>query len=236
MGRRLSATPLGVLNIFMELKMKRIFLFVFFFISASVFAQPNYTLDSIVVVTSNDTVYVWDYNAWEQCGFQFDYNYEVIDSVITIMQVDTADDATTCYGYHNFVMPLVGLNEGNYRVDIFRDCLYEDIKFITSYWFEYTFSGIEVINNLPNNFSLSNAYPNPFNPSTSIVYSIPNYGFVSLVIYNSLGQTIETLIAENQSPGKYIIDFNAKGLSSGIYYYKLQFDKMIETRKIVLIK
>ena len=216
--------------------MKRIFLFVFFFISASMFAQPNYTLDSIVVVTSNDTVYVWDYNAWEQCGFQFDYTVEVIDSIITIMQIDTAFDATTCYGYHNFVVPVVGLNEGNYRIDIFRDCLYEDIKFITAFWFEYSLSDVEVINISTNNFSLSNAYPNPFNPSTKITYSIPNYGFVSLLIYNSLGQVIETLISENQSPGKYIVNFNADKLSSGIYYYKLQFDKMVETKKIVLIK
>ena len=95
--------------------MKRIFLFVFFFISASMFAQPNYTLDSVVVVTSNDTVYVWDYNAWEQCAFQLDYTVEVIDSIITITQIDTAADATTCYGYHNFVVPVVGLNEGDYR-------------------------------------------------------------------------------------------------------------------------
>jgi len=216
--------------------MKRIFLFVFLFISASVFPQPIYMYDSLVVVTSNDTVFVWDYNAWEQCGFQFDFTYEVIDSVITIMQVDTADQMTTCYGYHNFIMPLVGLNEGNYRIDIFRDCLYEDIKFIKSFWFEYTFNGIEVINNFPNDFSLLNAFPNPFNPSTKIIYSIPYSGYVSLVVYNSLGQIVETLISEDQFPGKYIFDFNAKGLASGVYYYKLQFDKMIETKKIVLIK
>jgi hypothetical protein len=193
-------------------------------------------LDSIVVVTSNDTVYVWNYNAWEKCAFQLDYNVEVIDSIITIIQIDTAADATTCYGYHNFIVPVVGLNEGNYRIDIFRDCLYEDIKFITSYWFEYTFSGIEIINNLPNNFTLSNAYPNPFNPSTKITYSIPIYGFVSLTIYNSLGQAVKTLISENQSAGKYIVDFNAEGLSSSIYYYKLEFENIVETKKIILLK
>ncbi len=123
--------------------MKRIILIAFLFLSTSLFAQPILTLDSIVVVTSNDTVYVWDYNAWEQCGFQLDYTVEVIDSVITITQIDTADDATTCYGYHNFVVPVVGLTEGNYRIDIFRDCLYEEIKFIKSFWFEYPISGID---------------------------------------------------------------------------------------------
>jgi hypothetical protein len=202
------------------------------------FAQPypDLTLDSIVVVSSNDTVYVWDYNVWEQCAFALDYTVEITDSIITILQIDTAAQGTTCYWYHNFAVPVVGLGEGNYRIDIFRDCLYEDIKFIKSFWFGYPISGIDDYLEQPNQFELYNAYPNPFNPTTRISYSLPNYGFVSLVIYNSLGQAIETLIAENQSPGKYIIDFNAKGLSSGIYYYKLQFDKMIETRKIVLIK
>ena len=216
--------------------MKRIILIAFLFLSTSLFAQPILTLDSIVVVTSNDTVYVWDYNAWEQCGFQLDYTVEVIDSVITITQIDTADDATTCYGYHNFVVPVVGLTEGNYRIDIFRDCLYEEIKFIKSFWFEYPISGIDNYVEQPNQFRLYNAYPNPFNPSTKITYSIPNYGFVSLFIYNSLGQVIETLISQNQSAGKYIVEFDAKKLSSGIYFYSLHFNGLVETKKILLLK
>ena len=88
---------------------------------------------------------------------------------------------------------------------------------------------------LPSSFKLDQNYPNPFNPSTKITYSIPGYGFVSLIVYNSLGQAVETLISENQSAGRYIVDFNAEGLSSGIYYYRLQFDKIFETKKIVLL-
>ena len=163
--------------------MKRILLIGFLFLSTSLFSQPNYTLDSIVVVISNDTVYVWDYNAWEQCGFELDYTVDVLDSVITITQIDTADDMTTCYTYHNFVVPVVGLSEGSYRIDIYRDCLYQEIRFIKSFRFEYFISGVDNREEHPNQFILHNAYPNPFNPATIIIYTIPDFGFVSLKIF-----------------------------------------------------
>lgn len=216
--------------------MKRILLIGFLFLSTSLFSQPNYTLDSIVVVISNDTVYVWDYNAWEQCGFELDYTVDIVDSVITITQIDTADDMTTCYTYHNFVVPVVGLSEGNYRIDIFRDCLYQEIKFIKSFRFEYIINGIVKLGEQPNQFLLYNAFPNPFNPTTKITYSIPRYGFVSLKIYSSLGQEVTTLVSENQENGKYIVEFNGEKLTSGIYYYRLQFNNKVETKKILLLK
>jgi len=113
------------------------------FLSTLLIAQPNLTQDSIVVKTSNDTVYVWDYNAWEQCGFELDYTVEIMDSVITITQVDTAMDATTCSGYHNFVVPILNLPENKYRIDIFRKSLYQENRFIKSFRFEYFHPGWE---------------------------------------------------------------------------------------------
>jgi hypothetical protein len=113
------------------------------FLSSLLIAQPILTLDSIAVKISNDTAYVWDYNAWEQCGFQLYYTVEIQDSVITIIQIDTAKDMTTCYGYHNFVVPVTNLKENRYRIDIFRDALYQDNRFIKSFWFEYHHPGWE---------------------------------------------------------------------------------------------
>lgn len=216
--------------------MKKLFLLIIFFIFEIIVAQPNYLVDSIVVKTSNDTVYVWDYNAWEQCAFQLDYSVEIIDSIITISQVDTAVDMTTCYGYHNFVIPIIGLSEGKYRIDIYRDCLFQENRFIKSFRFEYVISGIDNREELPDQFILHNAYPNPFNPSTKISYTIPNYGAVSLKVYNSLGQEIATLVSEQQASGTHEVEFRAKGLSSGFYYYKLQFGNDVQTKKIILLK
>lgn len=217
-------------------EMKRIIFISIFSLSQILIAQPNYQVDSLVVKISNDTVYVWDYNAWEQCGFEFDYTVDILDSVITITQIDTAEDMTTCYCYHNFVIPIVGLSEGQYRADIYRDCLYQDVRFIKSIEFEYILSSIGETNTILNEFQLHNAYPNPFNPSTKISYSIPKKGFVSLKVYNLLGQIISTLVYASQSSGNYEVEFVGDKLPSGIYYYSLQFDKQIKTKKLILLK
>jgi len=193
-------------------------------------------VDSIVVKTSNDTVYVWDYNAWEQCAFQLDYAIEVIDSVITITQIDTAIDMTTCYGYHNFVVPIVGLSTGNYRIDIYRDCLYQDIRFIKSHRFEYVLSNIITNEINPSKFMLHNAYPNPFNPSSNLSYELPSEGFVSLKIYDSLGKEVVTLVSRNQQKGFYKVNFNPQGLSSSIFYFRLQFKNQFITKKMVFLQ
>jgi hypothetical protein len=101
-------------------------------------------------------------------------------------------------------------------------------------------TGVKKTDNLiPVKYSLEQNYPNPFNPSTLINYQVPNQGFVTLKIYNVLGQEVETLINKIQSAGKYTVSFNssAKGaVSSGIYFYQLKVGDYIETRKMVLLK
>ncbi len=91
-------------------------------------------------------------------------------------------------------------------------------------------------NEIPGGFSLSQNYPNPFNPSTSIEFHIKEYGHVTLKVYDILGREITTLINENKPSGNYKIEFNARKLSSGIYFYKLQTNKYSETKKMMLLK
>ncbi len=79
-------------------------------------------------------------------------------------------------------------------------------------------------------------YPNPFNPTTQINYQIPKEGHVSLVVYNSLGQEVKTLVNENKGIGNYNVEFNAVNLPSGIYFYKLQSGKFKQVKKILLVK
>ena len=71
-------------------------------------------------------------------------------------------------------------------------------------------------------FSLSQNYPNPFNPTKKINFQLVESGFVSLIIYDVLGNEISTLVSEELQNGNYEFDFDAKGLTSGIYFYKLQ--------------
>ena len=90
--------------------------------------------------------------------------------------------------------------------------------------------------NLPKTYALYLNYPNPFNPFTSISYSIPKTSLTKLIVYDILGREIKTLVNEEKLPGNYEIEFNASDLSSGIYFYRLQTGNFIETKKMVLMK
>lgn len=85
-------------------------------------------------------------------------------------------------------------------------------------------------------FELQNNYPNPFNPVTNIQYSIDKYDFVSLKIYDILGNEIKTLVKDFQFPGEYKISFDASELSSGIYFYSLTTSSYSSTKKMLLLK
>jgi hypothetical protein len=101
--------------------------------------------------------------------------------------------------------------------------------------FEYS-NVIEIDINIPVEFSLSQNYPNPFNPSTTIEYQIPFDGFVTLTIYNTIGQEVSTLVNENQPAGKYSVNFSAEILPSGLYFYTLRSGGFSETGKMLLLK
>ncbi len=85
-------------------------------------------------------------------------------------------------------------------------------------------------------FNLSQNFPNPFNPSTNISFSVQHLSFVTLKVYDALGEEAASLINEEKSPGTYTINFNAQNLSSGVYYYRIQAGNFTETRKMILLK
>ncbi|RQW79790.1 MAG: T9SS C-terminal target domain-containing protein, partial [Geobacter sp.] len=88
----------------------------------------------------------------------------------------------------------------------------------------------------PFGFELAQNYPNPFNPSTAIGFSIPQKGLVTLKVFDVLGKEVLTMINEEIESGYHKIDFDARSLSSGVYYYQIKTGSFIETRKMVLLK
>lgn len=84
-------------------------------------------------------------------------------------------------------------------------------------------------------YSLRN-FPNPFNPSTKIVYSIPKTNFVQLKVYDIIGREIKTLVEEIQQPGNYTIDFNPENLASGVYFYRISAGEFSQTNKLILTR
>jgi len=91
-------------------------------------------------------------------------------------------------------------------------------------------------NEIPQSITLSQNYPNPFNPSTKIRFSLTKVEQVSLVIYDALGREVETLINQTLNAGVYEKEFNPKGLSSGIYFYKLKTNSQTVTKKMIFSK
>lgn len=91
-------------------------------------------------------------------------------------------------------------------------------------------------NELPATFELKQNYPNPFNPATTIEFGVAKAGFVSLKVYNMLGEEVATLVSEELREGSYRRVFDASGLASGVYMYKLSTGSFVQTRKLVLTK
>lgn len=91
-------------------------------------------------------------------------------------------------------------------------------------------------NNVPNLISLEQNYPNPFNPSTNISYTLNESSLVKLEIFNMVGQKVATLVDAKKNAGQHTVSFNALGLSSGIYLYRLEAGAFSEVRRMTLIK
>ena len=105
------------------------------------------------------------------------------------------------------------------------------------------FTNINSVENNVTDFKLMQNYPNPFNPATTIKYSVPEEGRVILKVYDILGNEVETLVNEKKTAGFYEIKWEAKGLASGIYFYritirsdKIQSGSFVDTKKMILMK
>lgn len=120
-----------------------------------------------------------------------------------------------------------GLDEGNYsyrlkQIDFDGKATYSNVV------------EVEIIN--PVQFALEQNYPNPFNPSTVIKFSLPVESRVELSVFNALGEKVRVLVSEVRKSGNHEVDFNASGLSSGVYFYKLEAGEFISTKKLMILK
>jgi hypothetical protein len=102
----------------------------------------------------------------------------------------------------------------------------------------YEFSSVSSVNEneLPDDFILYQNYPNPFNPTTNIGFRIPESGFVSLKVYDVLGNVVATLVDDENFPGIHEVEFDGTALSSSVYIYQLITQNYIQTRKMLMIK
>ena len=101
---------------------------------------------------------------------------------------------------------------------------------------QYSVTGIDEEHSIPLSYNLEQNFPNPFNPSTTIRYSITEPGKVKLTLYNLLGEAVATLVNEEKPTGNYSIEFNAANLPSGVYFYQLRAGDYTLVKKMILLK
>ena len=97
-------------------------------------------------------------------------------------------------------------------------------------------TGVRERADVPPDVRLEENFPNPFNPSTSIRYALPNKLHVTLTVFNTLGQQVATLVNEVQEAGYHEVRFDGSGLASGVYFYRLRAGDFVQSRKLVLLK
>jgi hypothetical protein len=207
-----------------------------------------------------DTTKIWDtYFSWP-CGSRFFPIVTTSNDTIYITECDTLDEAT-CSCNYTVCTSLIGLSAGTYTAKITRQ--WKNQRFLAYSYSQdagsvtftvlkspvlsqsVTFyqSGCLTVgikfpddNTVPNSFAMLTNYPNPFNPSTVIRYTIPRQGHVSLIIYNTIGQVVATLLDETKHAGTYEAMFNGNGLASGVYFCRLRTEERILSIKIIMVK
>jgi len=100
----------------------------------------------------------------------------------------------------------------------------------------FTATGVENEVSGPTGFALSQNFPNPFNPTTSIKFNVGERANVTLKVFDMLGREVATLVNEVKESGSYDVNFDAAKLASGTYVYKLTAGNFVETKKMVLLK
>ena len=104
-------------------------------------------------------------------------------------------------------------------------------------WNGLSLTGVNNSNEtIPVDYSLAQNYPNPFNPTTKINFSIPKSGFVKLTVFDETGREVSQIVNENLAAGNYSYNFNAANLASGIYFYMLNVNDIVQIRKMILVK
>jgi hypothetical protein len=212
---------------------------------------PSYTRQQ------GDSVLIWSpYGEW----LYFDFSRAPGDTVVTnrgvpgdtLLVVTVSRDtlfyfgARRCVWYFFMDIPHAIDDERGYRVVDSIGVVDIDLGFGGPYHFQGArvngvvygiLTGVEVREGVvPDNYALSQNYPNPFNPSTTIGYALPRRSKVTLAIFNTLGQLVATLINREIEAGHHEVQFDAPGLASGVYFYRLQAGGYTQTRKLLLVR
>jgi len=196
----------------------------------------------IIAGEANGQIYDLEYNGTgnleDATSWTLNIIYDLYEVAMNAVGVDTASVLTPRLYYGDLAEDMDGDGMAeyvfvNYSTD--RGVWANDV--ILSVLEIGSTVSVEYVNtSVPENIQLYQNFPNPFNPITNIHYSISEFGNVKIVVYDLLGQEINTLINEQTNPGNYVVRFDGSSLSSGIYYYSLESNGKKITREMLLMK
>ena len=217
--------------------------------------------DSLVAVVVGDTIHIHDLAACAYCSATFNIWVKVVDDSVYIVQTDTAGRIATCDCLFNIRTSISGLPPGTYWIAVYRDLLkkygyFADIhQFIGSVqvivpststpslaW--NTFQSQCLPDAVPLGASLTPArlilhqnYPNPFNPTTTIRFETNKSEFVKIKLYDLMGREVQTLWAQQTTPGLHSVTIHVgEKVSSGAYYCRMDAGGFSQTLRIVLLR
>jgi hypothetical protein len=177
-----------------------------------------YTLTSIAVLSFSGVQGKDTLNVKLKSGSTVQYAISLLD-VINFTNVQAVDSI------------LIGLKTGTVR-----SYAVSSVSTLSFIGWDKSASISSTLSTTVDAFVLDQNYPNPFNPSTIIQYGLPKPCRVSIVISNSLGQAMETLVDEQQSSGLHEVTWNASALPSGVYFYRIHAGEYTETKAMILLK
>jgi hypothetical protein len=182
-------------------------------------------LSSFEIYSKNNRIYLYWSTSTETNNHGFEIERKNNDTWRTIAFISGhgTTSETNNYSYSDNLSDLIEVSSVWYRL--------KQVDYDGS--FEYS-KEIEVT--FASDYSLAQNYPNPFNPTTTINYSLPAQGKVRLIVYDALGREVRKLVDEEKTAGTYNIEFNAEGLASGMYFYRLSAGEMVISKKMILLK
>jgi N-acetylneuraminic acid mutarotase len=191
-------------------------------------ANPPYVVNACGFGVVNNLIYCIGGNGTGNSGAEYKnialYNITTNSWATAPFELSSKRHWMATAEYKGGLYVIGGFDENGFAVDIVEQIVPQGT------------SDVSNESEIPDNYYLKQNYPNPFNPSTKISYSIPELSFITLRVYDVLGNEIATLVNEEKTTGSYEVDFVATDLPSGVYFYQLKAGSFVETKKMVLMK
>ena len=184
-------------------------------------STPPYFQDSLVVLASTNGGSSW---------------ISLVRMGPSTLQTAPASNSEFIPASNQWAIKRLALPIGTNKVDLLGESQFGNDIYIDSVCVRTLTGIIPQTSLIPKTYSLSQNFPNPFNPTTLIKYGIPKQGLVKIVVYDVLGREVSTLINEVKQAGTYEINFNASNLSSGVYFYRITAGDFTDVKKMMLIK